>query len=93
MSSQHALIEDMLGVPTGLNRSGTMKALIDCRAMEMMCRKRALADRPHRWEWEARAERWHDVGHQEVARRFQENNAASTTANLRDCPALALPGL
>ena len=59
-----------------------MKALIDCRAMETMCRKRALADKPHRWEWEAHAERWHDVGHQEVARRFQDNNAASTTANL-----------
>ena len=70
-----------------------MKALIDCRAMETMCRKRALADKPHRREWEAHAERWHDVAHQELARRFQKNNAASTTANLLGYPALALPGL
>ena len=65
-----------------------MKAPIDCRAMEMMCRKRALADKSRRWEWEAHAERWHDVGHQEVARRFQKNNAASTTA--RQCGGLVV---
>jgi hypothetical protein len=59
-----------------------MKALIDCRAMETMCRRRALADKPHRQEWEAHADRWHDAGHQEVARRFQEDNVASSPVRL-----------
>lgn len=59
-----------------------MKVLIDCRAMETMCRKRALADEPN--EWEAHADRWHDVGYQEVAHRFQDNNAANTTATSRN---------
>jgi hypothetical protein len=58
-----------------------MKALIDCRAMEAMCRKRALADKAYRWKWLARAKRWHDVGHQKIAYRFQERNSARTTAS------------
>jgi hypothetical protein len=51
-----------------------MSDVADCRAMEMMYRKRAEADPANSWKWLGQAERWHNLGKREVAWRFQQRN-------------------
>jgi hypothetical protein len=42
--------------------------------MELLCRQRAKADSHNSWKWLARADRWADVAHQEIASRFQQRH-------------------
>jgi hypothetical protein len=43
--------------------------------MELMYLQRAKADPAHGGKWLARAERWHELGKQELAWRFQRRTA------------------
>ena len=47
----------------------------DCRAMESLCRQRAKVDPARSWKWLGQADRWHDLGKQEIAWRFQQRIA------------------
>jgi hypothetical protein len=51
-----------------------MSNIIDCRAMELLCHQRAKADSQNSGKWLAQAERWRELGHSEVAARFQQRN-------------------
>jgi hypothetical protein len=51
-----------------------MSNIIDCRAMELLCRQRAKADPQNSGKWLGQAERWRELGHSEVASRFQQRN-------------------
>ena len=66
-----------------------MNTFIDCRAMEAMCHELTLADEAHSWKWEARAERWHDVGHRKLADHFRESDTAVLPAPLVSTPSKA----
>ena len=48
-----------------------MNQIHNCRAIETLCRARALLDHERSWEWLGRAERWHNLGHREIAAHFQ----------------------
>ena len=37
-----------------------MTEIFDCKALELACRERAIADPQHRWKWLGQAERWKD---------------------------------
>ena len=52
-----------------------MDDLINCHAMELLCRQRALANPEHSWKWFARAERWGNLGHCKMASRFKRSNS------------------
>jgi hypothetical protein len=49
-----------------------MVNVADCRAMEKLCRQRAKVDPARSWKWLGQADRWHDLGKQEIAWRFQQ---------------------
>ena len=51
-----------------------MDDLINCHAMELMCRRRAVADPEHSWKWLARAERWGSLGHRKTTSSFKRSN-------------------
>jgi hypothetical protein len=51
-----------------------MSDVTDCRAMELMCLQRAKADPERSGKWLGQADRWHDLGRQETAWRFQRRN-------------------
>ena len=51
-----------------------MSNIIDCRAMELLCRQRAKADPQNSGKWLGQAERWRELGHSEVSSRFQQRN-------------------
>jgi hypothetical protein len=44
-----------------------------CREIEALCRQRAISDPAHSWKWLGEADRWSDLGHREIASRFQNN--------------------
>jgi hypothetical protein len=48
--------------------------IADCRAMELMYRRRAKADPVNGWKWLGQAERWHDLAKREAAWRFQRRS-------------------
>jgi hypothetical protein len=45
-----------------------------CHDMEMLCRQRAKVDLKHNWKWLGEADRWRQLGHNEIAWRFQQRN-------------------
>jgi hypothetical protein len=47
--------------------------ILGCRAIELLCRQRAISDRAHNWKWLEEADRWSDLAHREIASRFQKN--------------------
>jgi hypothetical protein len=51
-----------------------MSDLVNCRAMEMMCRERAKADPGHSWKWLGQADRWRELARNETAWRFQKRS-------------------
>ena len=51
-----------------------MSDIADCRAMELLCRQRAKADPENSWQWLGQAERWHELGRNKIAWRFQQRN-------------------
>lgn len=51
-----------------------MTEIFDCKALELACRERAIADPQHRWKWLGQAERWKDLGHNNISSRFQGND-------------------
>jgi hypothetical protein len=51
-----------------------MDDLLNCHAMELLCRQRALVDPKHSWKWLARAERWKTRGHRKITSRFERSN-------------------
>jgi hypothetical protein len=51
-----------------------MDDLINCHAMELLCRQRALVDPEHSWKWLARSERWKNLGHRKITSRFERGN-------------------
>jgi hypothetical protein len=51
-----------------------MSDIADCRAMELLCRQRAKADPENSWKWLGQAERWHELGRNQIAWRFQQRN-------------------
>jgi hypothetical protein len=56
-----------------------MSDVANCRAMELLYEKRAKADPEHSLKWLGQAERWHDLGKQENAWRFQRTNKQQQT--------------
>ncbi len=44
-----------------------MNNLMECRAQEAQCRRRALTDQDHRDLWLSMAERWSYLAHKEAA--------------------------
>jgi len=52
-----------------------MSNLANCFAMETMYRDRAKADPEQAWRWLGQAERWQELGKQELAWRRQRRNA------------------
>lgn len=61
-----------MAVHSGLD---PMSNIANCRAMELKCRQRAKADPEHGWKWLGQADRWHDLGKQESAWRFQRTSS------------------
>jgi hypothetical protein len=51
-----------------------MSNIANCRAMELKCRQRAKADPERGWKWLGQADRWHELGKQESAWRFQRSS-------------------
>ena len=51
-----------------------MGDIADCRAMELLCRQRAKADRGNSSKWLGQAESWRELGHNQIAWRFQQRN-------------------
>ena len=51
-----------------------MDDLLNCHAMELLCRQRALVDPKYSWKWLARAERWKTLGHRKITSRFERSN-------------------
>jgi hypothetical protein len=51
-----------------------MSDIADCRAMELLYRQRAKADPENSWKWLGQAERWHELGRNQIAWRFQQRN-------------------
>lgn len=51
-----------------------MSDIADCRAMELLCRQRAKSDPQNSWKWLGQADRWHELGHSQIAWRFQQRN-------------------
>ena len=51
-----------------------MSDVAGCRAMEMLCRRRAKVDPKHSWKWLGEADRWRELGHNQIAWRFQKRN-------------------
>ena len=47
--------------------------IVGCRENELLCRQRAISDRAHNWKWLGEADRWNELGHREIASRFQNN--------------------
>lgn len=47
--------------------------IVGCREIELLCRQRAISDRAHNWKWLGEADRWSNLGHREIASRFQNN--------------------
>jgi hypothetical protein len=52
-----------------------MDDFLDCRHMELLCRRRAKADPLHSGKWLARAERWGNLGHRKITPRFKQINS------------------
>jgi hypothetical protein len=48
-----------------------MTDIANCRALELMCLRRAKSDPEHSWKWLGQADRWHSLGKREAAWRFQ----------------------
>ena len=48
-----------------------MDDLLNCHAMELLCRQRALVDPKYSWKWLARAERWKNLGDRNVTSRLE----------------------
>jgi hypothetical protein len=51
-----------------------MDDLLNCHAMELLCRQRALVDPKYSWKWLARAGRWKTLGHRKITSRFERSN-------------------
>jgi hypothetical protein len=51
-----------------------MDDLLNCHAMELLCRQRALVDPKYSWKWLARAQRWKTLGHRKITSRFERSN-------------------
>ena len=51
-----------------------MSDVAGCRAMETLCRQRAKVDSKHSWKWLGEADRWRELGHNQIAWRFQKRN-------------------
>jgi len=51
-----------------------MNDRLRCHDMEMLCRQRANVDAKHNWKWLGEADRWRELGHREIAWRFQQKN-------------------
>ena len=51
-----------------------MSDVAGCRAMEMLCRRRAKVDPKHSWKWLGEADRWRELGNNQIAWRFQKRN-------------------
>jgi hypothetical protein len=51
-----------------------MSNIAVCSAMESLCLERAKADPARAAKWLGQADRWHDLGKQESAWRFQRTN-------------------
>ena len=51
-----------------------MSDIADCRAMELLCRRRAKADPGNSSKWLGQAESWRELGHNQIAWRFQQRN-------------------
>jgi hypothetical protein len=51
-----------------------MNDRLGCHDMEMLCRQRAKVDLKHNWKWLGEADRWRQLGHNEIAWRFQQRN-------------------
>jgi hypothetical protein len=51
-----------------------MNDRLGCHDMEMLCRQRAKVDLKHNWKWLGEADRWRELGHNEIAWRFQQRN-------------------
>jgi hypothetical protein len=55
-----------------------MEDLINCQAMELLCRQRAIADPEHSWKWLARAERWENLGQRRSISSFNPSISGQT---------------
>ena len=51
-----------------------MNDRLGCHDMEMLCRQRAKVDSKHNWKWLGEADRWRELGHNQIAWRFQQRN-------------------
>lgn len=51
-----------------------MNSIAGCRAIQSLCRQRAISDRVHSWKWLGEADRWNDIAHREIACHFQNNS-------------------
>ena len=49
-----------------------MSDVADCRAMESLCRQRAITDPVNSWKWLGQADRWHELEHSHSAWKFQQ---------------------
>ena len=52
-------------------REDLMDDFLNCRHMELLCRRRAKADPQHRGKWLARAERWGNLGQHKISSRLR----------------------
>ena len=55
-----------------------MNDQLGCHDMEMLCRQRAKVDLKHNWKWLGEADRWRQLGHNEIAWRFHHAPTANS---------------
>jgi hypothetical protein len=56
-----------------------MNDRLGCQDMEMLCRQRAKVNPKHSWKWLGEADRWRELGHREIALRFQQGTIQQQT--------------
>jgi hypothetical protein len=61
--------------PADSGRAASMNDRTDCRGMELMYRQRAKSNPADSWKWLGQADRWRELGKQELAWRFQKRSA------------------
>jgi hypothetical protein len=52
-----------------------MDDLLNCRAMEQLCRQRAKVDPEHSWKWLGQAARWRNLRHRKITSHFKRSNS------------------
>jgi hypothetical protein len=67
-----------IGASQARAREVAMKNVQSYRAMDLICRQRAVFDPEHSWKHLGDAEKWEHLAHAEIAAHFRECNAGST---------------